>query len=306
MNPTNKFKIKIIAFIQTYSLIAAMTALTSFIAYITAGKLFAVSCIFLILMIYILTPSATPEALFKFFRAKKINYLDAPVLHKTINYLSKKAGLPAPPELYYILSEKPAAFATGTTEKSIIAVSSGLLASLTPDELAGVLGHEITHIANNDMRIMWAVVVLNRVTGFLSILGQVLVFINLPLILLGGMSINWLLVALLVFAPTLAFIIQLTLSRVREYSADRGSAELLGTPDPLISALAKIEYCPRSFWGNFVYKKQKINTASLFMTHPPTEERIKRLISLRGRKKVGGKNIFTIHHPKNCIRLSMF
>lgn len=306
MDSANRFKIKIIAFLQTYSLIAAMTVLTSFLAYNTAGKSFAALCVFLILMIYRRMPATDPEALLKFFRTKKINYLDAPVLHKTINYLSKKAGLTAPPEVYYILSEKPAAFATGTTEKSAISVSSGLITSLTPNELAGVLGHEITHIANNDMRVMWAVVTLNRVTGFLSMFGQVLVVINLPLILFGGMSINWLLVVLLVFAPTLAFIIQLTLSRVREYSADRGSAELLGTPYPLISALVKIEYSPRTFWGNFVYKKQKINTASLFMTHPPTEKRIKRLLSLRGKKKVGEKNDFTIHHPKNCIRLSMF
>lgn len=302
MRPANRLKIKITAFIQTYALISAMTLLTGALAYITAGKLFAVFCILFIPMFYVLTPSVDSEVLLRFFQTKKLNYLDAPVLHKTIHYLSKKAGLPAPPELYYILSEKPAAFAIGSTEKSGIAISSGLLSALNRDELAGVLGHEITHIANNDMRVMWAVLAINRTTGFLSVFGQILIFINLPLILLGGMSISWLLVALLIFAPTLAFIFQLTLSRVREYSADMGSAELLGSPDPLISALAKIEYTPQTVWGNFVYRKPKVNLSSIFVTHPPTEKRIERLIALRNYKK----NNFIINRPRNQIRLSMF
>lgn len=286
MNSINRYKVKTTSLLQTYALVAVLILLTSFLAYITAGALFAGISIFVLVAVYILVPSTAPEVLTRFFRARKLSYTDAPLIHKAVHYLSYKAGLPARPDLFIIPSNKPAAFATGTTKKSGIAISSGLINLLNKNELAGVLGHEISHIANNDIRVMWFAMIINRATGILSVFGQVLVIINLPLILFSGLAINWLIIGLLVFAPTLAFILQLTLSRVREYSADMGSAELLGSPAPLISALQKIDGTPRTFWGNFVYSNRKKETSSLFSTHPPTKERIKRLMALKENKPV--------------------
>lgn len=291
MNSSKLFRLRAVGFLKTLALILLLTSLTVLLAFITMGKLFAAFCLGSVLVVYLFTPRVAPGVLLKFFRARKVGYTEAPNIYRTLHYLSKKAGLVAPPELYYIPSPKPLALTTGDTQKSGIAVSSGLLASLSNDELAGVLSHELSHIANNDIQVMWFALIMNRATGFLSMMGQVLLILNLPLILLSGMSISWLLIAFLVFAPTLAYFIQLTLSRVREYSADIGAAELLGTPEPLISALIKIEYGQTPFFGNLLFRRRETKTASFFMTHPPTKERIKRLKAFRFKNaESGGRN----------------
>lgn len=281
MNSSQLLRQRAAGFLKTLALILLLTSLTVILAFITMGKLFAAFCLGFIILVYLFTPKVAPGVLLRIFRARKIRYPEAPAIYRTLYYLSKKAGLISPPELYYIPSPKPLAFTTGDTEKSGIAVSSGLLSTLTNDEIAGVLAHELSHIANSDVQVMWFALIMNRATGFLSMMGQVLFVLNLPLIFFSGMSISWLLIVLLVFAPTLGYLIQLTLSRVREYSADMGAAELLGTPEPLISALVKIEYGQMPLFGNLFFRRQETNTSSFFMTHPPTEERIKRLKAFR-------------------------
>ncbi len=285
MDTSKLFRLRAVNFLKTLTLVLLMTSLTFVLALITMGEFLATVCLGFVVMSYFLTPKITPGVLLKFFRAKKIGYLEAPAIHRLLYYLSKKAGLISPPELYYIRSDKLSAFTTGDTEKSGIAVTSGLLASLSNEELAGVLGHELSHITNNDIQVMWFALIMNRATAFLSVLGQALFFINLPLILLSGLSISWMLILLLVFAPTLGYFIQLTLSRVREYSADIGSAELLGTPEPLISALSKIEHGESTLLRNLFFRKHRTKTFSFFMTHPPTKERIKRLKAFRVKTK---------------------
>jgi heat shock protein HtpX len=148
-------------------------------------------------------------------------------------------------------------------------------------EIAGVTAHEISHIRNNDMRAMWFAMLLSRVTDLMSMAGQVLLFITLPIILLSQVTIHWLPIAVLIMAPSLSYLVQLGLSRVHEFKADLGSAEIMGSPEPLISALAKIEYGRPGFLGHWFAAKQSENDAILFRTHPPTAERIRRLKEVR-------------------------
>lgn len=270
--------------LKTALLVFLLASIAGGLAWVTLGKEIALIGSFFILLWYIMTPSLAPGMVLKYYKAKRLNYMETPELHRMLRWLSSRAGLENPPELYYIPSQMPAAFATGDKLKSGIAVSAGLLESLTREETAGVLGHEISHIRNNDMRVMWFAMTVGRATELLSVFGQILLLINLPLILLGQAGISWIGIAILVFAPTLSYGIQMTLSRVREYSADLGSAELLGTPEPLISALAKIEYRTGRLFNRIFFRKRAPKGPSWLMTHPPTPKRIERLKSYRPEK----------------------
>ena len=161
----------------------------------------------------------------------------------------------------------------------LIGLTDGLLRSLTPRELTGVLGHEIAHIANEDLRVMGLADSISRLTHLLALLGQLAIVLSLPTLLLGVTEVNWPALLLLAVAPQLALLAQLGLSRVREFDADRLAAELTGDPHGLASALAKIERVSRSWrawllpgWGN--------PEPSWLRTHPATAERIERLLEL--------------------------
>ena len=281
MNSSKLVKFNVLNSVKTFILISTMAGIVSLLTYITLGWYFAIAGMIFIPAVYLLTPSFAPGMLLKYYRARKLSYTNVPEYSRIIRYLSSKAGLPAMPELYFIPSEKAAAFATGDKHNSGIAISAGLMNRLTLNEMAAVLGHEISHIKNNDMRVMWFALTMNRITGLISMIGQALVLINLPLIFFGSFSISWLTIAILVFAPTLSYLTQLTLSRIREFSADMGSAELLGTPEPLISALVKIEYGQGNLFNRFFFKIRTEKIPSLYMTHPPTIDRIKLLKTFR-------------------------
>jgi heat shock protein HtpX len=212
------------------------------------------------------------------YDARPVAPNDAPQLHQLVRALAERAGLSQTPKLYYIPSRVINAFAMGTTDDSTIAISDGVLRKLSFEELAGILAHEITHVRNNDIRVMTFADIVGRITKLLSLFGQFLVFINLPLILLTDMQINWLPLLVMVFAPLISDLIQLGLSRIREYDADLGSAILLGDARPLASALAKMEHYRHSFLDSLFVPVQKIPEPSLLRTHPPTDERIRRLL----------------------------
>ncbi|MER3953818.1 M48 family metalloprotease, partial [Klebsiella pneumoniae] len=193
--------------------------------------------------------------------------------------LGARAGLPPVPVPHYVPSGVVNAFATGSKHHAAIALTDGLLRSLTPRELTGVLGHEIAHIANEDLRVMGLADSISRLTHLLALLGQLAIVLSLPTLLLGVTEVNWPALLLLAVAPQLALLAQLGLSRVREFDADRLAAELTGDPHGLASALAKIERVSRSWrawllpgWGN--------PEPSWLRTHPATAERIERLLEL--------------------------
>ena len=204
---------------------------------------------------------------------------EAPDLWAVLRELAARAGLPAVPVPHYVPSGVVNAFATGSKHHAAIALTDGLLRSLTPRELTGVLGHEIAHIANEDLRVMGLADSISRLTHLLALLGQLAIVLSLPALLLGVAEVNWPALLLLAVAPQLALLAQLGLSRVREFDADRLAAELTGDPHGLASALAKIERVSRSWrawllpgWGN--------PEPSWLRTHPATAERIERLLEL--------------------------
>jgi heat shock protein HtpX len=217
-------------------------------------------------------------------RAKPVSEAEAPKLYEAVRELTTRAGLPMP-RLYVIPQDQPNAFATGRNPKhSAVAVTRGILSLLSADELRGVLAHELTHIRNRDILIQS---VASAIGAAITYLAYMLLWFGSddesPLSLVASL-------ALVLLAPIAATIIQLAISRQREFAADAGGAEICGNPESLASALLRLEqgatampmqvnqaaeplYIVRPFAGKGI--------AGLFSTHPPIEERVKRLRQMR-------------------------
>jgi len=197
--------------------------------------------------------------------------------------LARRSGLARYPPLYYIPSSVMNAFTVGKRDNAAIGVTDGILRKLTLRELAGVLAHEISHLRNGDLRVMTLADVISRITANLSMIGQVLILINLPLFLMGRAHIPWIPLLLLLAAPTLSALMQLALSRTREFDADMGAVRLTGDPLGLASALEKMERYQGSLLGTIFAPGRRSPDPSLLRSHPHTEERIRRLLSLEER-----------------------
>jgi heat shock protein HtpX len=217
-------------------------------------------------------------------RAQPIEESDNPRLFQIVRELTTRAGLPMP-RLYMIPQDQPNAFATGRNPKhSAVAVTRGITKLLSEDELRGVLAHELTHIRNRDILIQS---VASAIGAAITWVAYMLLWFgnddNSPLAIVGQL-------ATFILAPIAASIIQLAISRQREYAADAGGAEICGNPESLASALLRLEqgaaavpmqvnqaaeplYIVAPFKGKGIQ--------GLFSTHPPIEERVKRLRQMR-------------------------
>ena len=214
-------------------------------------------------------------------------------LHRILENLAITAGLPKP-RLYVIDDPAPNAFAAGRDAKhAVVAVTTGLLERLDRTELEGVLAHELSHIGNRDILVMTVAVVL---AGFLAILADIFLRMSFwgggdrenknPIVLIAG-------IVAIVLAPIAAQLIQLAISRKREFLADASGALLTRYPDGLASALAKIasygapmkkanHATAHLFIANpFGAHEAGRFVAKLFSTHPPVEERIAALTQMR-------------------------
>ncbi len=223
------------------------------------------------------SPINSPQLVMRLVRAKPLAVAQAPRLHEMVAMLARRAGLTAVPALYYIPSNQVNAFAVGRNGEAAIAVSSGLTRLLDHDEVAGVMAHEISHLRNDDIRVMSLAALSGRVTGAFSLFGMLLLLFSLPLMLVSQVHVNWLALALLIFAPQLSALAQLGLSRVREYRADLSAVELTEDPQALASALWKIDRAARPLWRRLLPKGTIPDWLS---THPPIAERIRRLQEL--------------------------
>jgi heat shock protein HtpX len=227
-------------------------------------------------------------------RAQPVTEQELPQLYEVVGRLTRRAGLPMP-KLYVIPSESPNAFATGRNPShAAVAVTQGIMRILDWRELEGVLAHELSHVKNRDILIS---TIAAAVAGLISSLGHMIQWGAM----LGGFSsrddnrrgggIEMLAWAIL--APIMAMIIQLAVSRSREYGADASGAALLGDPEPLADALLKLErgneQIPYQFGGPatahlFIvhpFSGMGGKMMSLLSTHPPIEERVRRLREMK-------------------------
>jgi len=266
-------------------LVGGLGLLTAFSAWLLWGGMGVAVTLVAIGVIYAFAPRLPPEVVMRIYRAKLLDQRTGGAIVHIVDALSDRAELPAPPQLYIIPSMTLNAFATGTAQKAVIGVTEGLLRRLSLNELAGVLAHEISHIRNNDLAVMSLADVMTRFTQLLSYVAVFLALLNLPAFLLGDAEISLLGLVLLYLAPTASSLIQLALSRTREYDADLEGAGLTGDPASLASALAKLERYQGRFWEDMMLPvpARRIPQPSLLRSHPSTEERIARLRALQGR-----------------------
>ncbi len=202
--------------------------------------------------------------------------------------LAERAGLLATPRIWYLPNLAPQALTVGIPSDAAIMVSRGLLALLTPREQAAVMAHEIAHICNNDLRIMALADAFSRVAGIFANAGILLLLLNIPLTALEHDPVSWMTIVLLIVSPTIASLLQLALSRTREFQADATAAELTGDPEALVAALWKLEGAERNLWES-MFPGRRMPDLRLLRTHPLTRERVRRL---RGRGDRG-----SVHGP---------
>lgn len=226
-------------------------------------------------------PSTSPRWVMRMYGASRVGAAQAPDLVAALAVLGRRAGLPAAPDLYYVPSSMLNAFAVGSPDRSAVAVTDGLLRRLGMRELLSVLAHEVSHIRSNDLWVMGLADLFSRATSMLSLLGQLLLLINLPLALFSATSVNWFAILLLIMAPSLSSLAQLALSRAREYDADLNAARLTGDPDGLASALVKIEQAQGGWLEQVLLPGKRVPAPSLLRTHPETNQRVSRLMALK-------------------------
>ncbi|MGC1306256.1 MAG: M48 family metalloprotease [Phormidesmis sp.] len=220
------------------------------------------------------------------FQAKPTPREEAPELYDRIEGLSDRANLPNP-KLYIVPSESPNAFATGRDpEHAAIALTEGIIKLLSPDELDAVVAHELTHVRNRDTLTQ---AVAGTLASSLTYLGRILTFgaLFFPFARMGRRANNPITILFLLFiAPLSAGLLQMAISRTREYAADEGATEITGNPLALVTALEKLEAMGQKvpIHGNpafaplfIVSPLSKEGLMTLFMTHPPTSDRVERL-----------------------------
>ena len=266
--------------LHSFVLVGGIAALTVLCAWLLFGGAGVVWTFIAVTLVLALGPRVAPEAIMRMYNARRVPPEQGGALMRIVNALARRAGLKAQPKVYVIPSDMMNAFATGQRDKASIGVTTGLLNRLSTRELAGVLAHEMSHVRNGDLWIMGVADILSRLTLFMSYLAVFLVAVNLPLVLMGEAHIPWLPVLLLYFAPTVSAVLQLALSRTREYDADLEGARLSGDPDGLASALMKLERYQGQFWENILMPGRKNPAPSLLRSHPQTEDRVARLRDL--------------------------
>ena len=228
---------------------------------------------------------SSDKMVLKLYRAQEVDERSAPALFGIVKELAGRAGLPMP-RVYIIDEPQPNAFAAGRNpEHAAIAATTGILNLLDPRELRGVLGHELAHVKHRDILTS---TITASIAGAIATLAQFGVFF-------GGRDNDnrnpLVAILVLILAPIAAMLIQLAISRGREYEADRGGAEISDDPRALADALAKIERCardvpletaethPATAQMMIINPLSSGGISALFMTHPPTEERIHRLLA---------------------------
>lgn len=231
---------------------------------------------------FVLSPRVPPEAVMRMYRAELLSPDLGGQLSRLAGVLAERAELPSRPQLYVIPSSTLNAFATGTPERSAVAVTEGLLRRLTLRETAGVLAHEMSHIRNNDIQVLGLADLLTRFAQSLAYLAVALAVINVFALLNGDRTMAWWPILLLYLAPALSSLMQLGLSRAREFDADLEAAMLTGDPMGLASALRRLEHYTGRVWEDMMLPVpgRRVPQPSMLRSHPATEDRVARLLAL--------------------------
>ena len=274
--------------LKTAVLMAAITALFMLVGRMIGGPAGMAFALVLAIGMNVFSYWFSDKLVLRMVNAREVDAASAPQFHRIVAELAQRAGLPMP-RVYLIDDDSPNAFATGRDPNhAAVAATTGILRALSERELRGVMAHELAHVKHRDILIS---TITATMAGAVSMLANVAMFF-------GGRDqegrpanpIAGILVALL--APLAAGLIQMAISRAREFEADRGGAEISGDPRALASALDKIhriarglpmeavEHHPETAQMMIMNPLSGHGITSWFSTHPPTEERVARLLAM--------------------------
>jgi heat shock protein HtpX len=278
---------------RTAVLLAGMTALFLGAGYLIGGQSGMLIALLFALGTNLFAYWNSDKMVLSMYGARQVDAATAPQYYGIVQQLSQRAGLPMP-RVFIIENDQPNAFATGRNpENAAVAATTGLLRRLSAEEVAGVMAHELAHIRNRDTLIM---TITATIAGAISMLANFAFFFggssnnggrNNPLGLIGSILV-------MLLAPLAAMIVQSAISRTREYDADRVGAEITGQPLWLAKALEAIqnfaaridnvaaENNPATAHLFIINPLHTRSIDGLFSTHPPTEERIRRLRAMSG------------------------
>jgi heat shock protein HtpX len=269
-------------YLKTTLLMAGMTALFMGIGAMIGGGTGMMIALVIAVAMNLYSWWNSDKMVLRYYKARQVDQSTAPDLYNMVMQMSENANMPMP-KVYIIDNDQPNAFATGRNpENAAVAATTGLLRRLDSGEVAGVMAHELAHIKNRDTLIM---------TMTASIAGAISMLANFMMFFGGGNNRMGLIgtIAMMILAPMAASVVQMAISRSREYEADRVGAEICGRPEWLASALEKIAMKAKVIDNHtaernpatahmFIINPLHVHTIDgLFSTHPKTEERVRRL-----------------------------
>ncbi|MFH5925594.1 zinc metalloprotease HtpX [Roseomonas sp. SXEYE002] len=280
---------------RTAILMAGLTALFAGVGFMLGGQQGMVIAFLLAAGMNLYSWWNSDRMVLRMYNAQPIGPADHPRLYAMVQQLAARAGLPMP-ALYLIHEDQPNAFATGRSpEHAAVAVNTGLLAMMPEEEVAGVIAHELAHIRNRDTLIMTVTASLAGAIGMLAQFGGLFGHRdrNNPL---GGIG----LLLMMILAPLAAMLVQMAISRSREYDADRLGAQIAGSPLGLANALQRLEAGRHAYVNHHAEANPGtahlfiINPLSgarmdnLFSTHPSTQNRVMALMQMAGGMPANG------------------
>jgi len=274
--------------LRTGMLLAALTAIFMGVGYLIGGAAGMVTALVIAAGMNLFTYWNADRIVLASQHAREVDERSAPELYGIVRELAQRAGLPMP-RVYVVDNPQPNAFATGRSpQHAAVAATTGLLQLMSREEIASVIAHELGHVRNRDTLTM---AIAATIGGAVSMLANFAFFFggsrdnNNPLGFVG-------VIVAAIVAPFAAMLVQMAVSRTREYSADRASAEITGRPDWLIAALTKLDRGARAIPNPDVERNPAMASLyivnplagmkSLFATHPATEDRIAALRSMAG------------------------
>ena len=276
------------SYARTALLLAGLTGLFLAVGYMLGGEAGMAIALIVALAMNLFSYWNSDKLILRMHGARQVDRRSAPELFGLVEQLADNAGLPMP-KVYIMENDQPNAFATGRNpENAAVAATTGLLRRLSTEEIAGVMAHELAHVKNRDTLIM---TITATIAGAISMLANFALFFggnrNNPLGLIGT-------IALMILAPMAAMLVQMAISRSREFEADRIGAEICGRPLWLASALEKLDVSaqridnpvaeanPATAHLFIVNPLHMRSIDSLFSTHPKMGERVRRLRQMAG------------------------
>jgi len=274
--------------LRTGLLMAAMTALFLGVGALIGGPTGMVIALAIAVAMNLFAYWNSDRLVLRMYGAREVDEKSAPQFVGLVRQLAANAGLPMP-RVYLMENDQPNAFATGRNpQNAAVAATTGLLQRLSAEEIAGVMAHELAHIKNRDTLTMTITATLAGAISMLANFG--LIFGNDRNNPMGAIGV----ILMVILAPLAAMLVQMAISRSREYEADRVGAEIAGRPEWLASALEKIsagaaridngaaERNPATAHMFIINPLHAHSVDSLFSTHPRTENRVRRLLAMAG------------------------